>query len=195
MGKCTARAFGWARNGETMKFKSLLLDSEQMNRALKRIAHQIIEGNSGVENVVFLGIKRRGIPLAHALAGYIKEFEGVEVPVGELDITLYRDDLTELADYPVVNEAKPGFEVKGKTVVLVDDVLFTGRTARAALDATSSLGRPAAIQLAVLVDRGHRELPIRADYVGKNVPTAKTEMIKVEVPEIDGASKVSIYSF
>lgn len=165
-----------------------------MNRALKRIAHQIIEGNSGVENVVFLGIKRRGIPLAHALAGYIKEFEGIDVPVGELDITLYRDDLTELADYPVVNEAKPGFEVKGKTVVLVDDVLFTGRTARAALDATSSLGRPAAIQLAVLVDRGHRELPIRADYVGKNVPTAKTEMIKVEVPEIDGASKVSIYS-
>lgn len=165
-----------------------------MNRALKRIAHQIIEGNSGVENVVFLGIKRRGIPLAHTLAGYIKEFEGVEVPVGELDITLYRDDLTELADYPVVNEAKPGFEVKGKTVVLVDDVLFTGRTARAALDATSSLGRPAAIQLAVLVDRGHRELPIRADYVGKNVPTAKTEVIKVEVPEIDGASKVSIYS-
>ena len=177
-----------------MKFKSLLLDSEQMNRALKRIAHQIIEGNSGVENVVFLGIKRRGIPLAHALAGYIKEFEGIDVPVGELDITLYRDDLTELADYPVVNEAKPGFEVKGKTVVLVDDVLFTGRTARAALDATSSLGRPAAIQLAVLVDRGHRELPIRADYVGKNVPTSKTEMIKVEVPEIDGASKVSIYS-
>ena len=177
-----------------MKFKSVLLDSEQMNRALKRIAHQIIEGNSGVDNVVFLGIKRRGLPLAHALARYIKDFEGVEVPVGELDITLYRDDLTELADSPVINENKPGVEVKDKTVVLVDDVLFTGRTARAALDATSSLGRPAAIQLAVLVDRGHRELPIRADYVGKNVPTSKAEMIKVEVPEIDGDSKVSIYS-
>lgn len=177
-----------------MKFKSVLMDQDQMHRALKRIAHQIIEHNSGYENLVFLGIKRRGLPLAHALAKYIEEFEGVKVPVGELDITLYRDDLTELQDTPIVHESKPDFEVKGKVVVLVDDVLFTGRTARAALDATSALGRPASIQLAVLVDRGHRELPIRADYVGKNVPTSKSEMVKVEVTEIDGDAKVSIFS-
>ena len=177
-----------------MKFKSLLMDKEQMDRALKRIAHQIIEGNSGCENVVFLGIKRRGVPLAEKLRAYIKDFEGVDIPVGQLDITLYRDDLSELGDAPQINETRLDFQVKGKTVVLVDDVLFTGRTARAALDATSSMGRPSSIQLAVLVDRGHRELPIRADYVGKNVPTSKNEMIKVEVPEIDGNAQVSIFA-
>lgn len=163
-----------------------------MNRALKRIAHQIIEGNDGSSSLVFLGIKRRGLPLAHKLAAYIKEFEGVDIPVGELDITLYRDDLSELSDTPVVNK-KPEVEVKGKTVVLVDDVIYTGRTVRAALDATSSMGRPSQIKLAVLVDRGHRELPIRADYVGKNVPTSKSEVIKVQVPEIDGKAQVEIF--
>ncbi len=177
-----------------MKFKSLLMDQDQMGRALKRIAHEIIERNSGYENVVFLGIKRRGLPLAHGLAKHIEDFEGVKIPVGELDITLYRDDLTELQDTPIVHQGQLDFDVKGKTVVLVDDVIFTGRTVRAALDATSALGRPASIQLAVLVDRGHRELPIRADYIGKNVPTSRSEVVKVDVMEIDGQSQVSIYS-
>ena len=176
-----------------MKLKADLMSSEDMKRALKRMSHQILERNHGAENLVFLGIKRRGVPLAERLSSNINAIEGVEVPVGELDITLYRDDLSLISEEPVVNSSHVPFDVTGKTVILVDDVIYTGRTARAALDATSSLGRAARIQLAVLVDRGHRELPIRADYVGKNVPTAGNELIAVQVEEIDGTEGVKLY--
>ena len=176
-----------------MKLKADLMSPEDMKRALKRMSHQIIERNHGADNLVFLGIKRRGVPLAERLSSNINAIEGVEVPVGELDITLYRDDLSLISEEPVVNSSHVPFDVTGKTVVLVDDVIYTGRTARAALDATSSLGRAARIQLAVLVDRGHRELPIRADYVGKNVPTAGNELIAVQVEEIDGTEGVKLY--
>jgi len=169
------------------------MTEDDMRRALKRIAHQIVEKNRGCENLVLLGIRRRGVPLSEILAAYIKEIEGSEVPVGELDITLYRDDLSEIQDYPEVHESKVNFDINGKSVVMVDDVLYTGRTARAGLDAISSLGRAANIQLAVLVDRGHRELPIRADYVGKNVPTARNEMVSVKVREYDNEMQVDIF--
>lgn len=176
-----------------MKLKADLMSSEDMKRALKRMSHQILERNHGAENLVFLGIKRRGVPLAERLSSNINAIEGVEVPVGELDITLYRDDLSLISEKPVVNSSHVPFDVTGKTVVLVDDVIYTGRTARAALDATSSLGRAARIQLAVLVDRGHRELPIRPDYVGKNLPTSHSEVVKVSAMEIDGSDGVAIY--
>lgn len=173
--------------------KALLMDATQMNRALSRIAHEIIERNKGIEKVAMVGIRRRGIPLAQRLARRLKEFEGVEVPVGSLDITLYRDDLTELSSVPVVHKSEVNFKLPGTVVILVDDVLFTGRTVRAALGALLDIGRPAAIQLAVLVDRGHRELPIRADYVGKNVPTSHRERVEVNVTEIDGEDYVALY--
>ena len=169
------------------------MSSEDMKRALKRMSHQILEGNHGAENLVFLGIRRRGVPLAERLSSNINAIEGVEVPVGQLDITLYRDDLSLISAEPVVNSSSVPFDITGKTVVLVDDVIYTGRTARAALDATSALGRAARIQLAVLVDRGHRELPIRADYVGKNVPTSGNELIAVQVEEIDGTGGVKLF--
>ena len=169
------------------------MSSEDMKRALKRMSHQILERNHGAGNLVFLGIRRRGVPLAERLSSNINAIEGVEVPVGELDITLYRDDLSLISEEPVVNSSHVPFDVTGKTVVLVDDVIYTGRTARAALDATSALGRAARIQLAVLVDRGHRELPIRADYVGKNVPTSGNELIAVQVEEIDGTEGVKLF--
>ena len=161
------------------------MNAADMQRALKRISHQIIEHNHGAEKVVLLGIRRRGVPLARTLARNISDIEGIDVPVGELDITLYRDDLSEIHPDPVISESFVPFDINGMNVVLVDDVLYTGRTARAALDATSACGRAASIQLAVLIDRGHRELPIRADYVGKNVPTSKSELVAVKVPEID----------
>ena len=176
-----------------MKLKADLMSSEDMKRALKRMSHQILEGNHGAENLVFLGIRRRGVPLAERLSSNINVIEGVEVPVGQLDITLYRDDLSLISEEPVVNSSSVPFDITGKTVVLVDDVIYTGRTARAALDATSALGRAARIQLAVLVDRGHRELPIRADYVGKNVPTSGNELIAVQVEEIDGTEGVKLF--
>ena len=176
-----------------MKLKADLMSSEDMKRALKRMSHQILEGNHGAENLVFLGIRRRGVPLAERLSSNINAIEGVEVPVGQLDITLYRDDLSLISEEPVVNSSSVPFDITGKTVVLVDDVIYTGRTARAALDATSALGRAARIQLAVLVDRGHRELPIRADYVGKNVPTSGNELIAVQVEEIDGTEGVKLF--
>ncbi len=169
----------------SMRTKSELMNAADMRRALKRISHQIIEHNHGAENVVLLGIRRRGVPLARTLAKNISDIEGIDVPVGELDITLYRDDLSELHPDPVISGSLVPFDINGMHVVLVDDVLYTGRTARAALDATSACGRAASIQLAVLIDRGHRELPIRADYVGKNVPTSKSELVAVKVPEID----------
>jgi pyrimidine operon attenuation protein/uracil phosphoribosyltransferase len=173
--------------------KAMLMDAGQMNRALSRIAHEIIERNKGVENVALVGIRRRGVPLAERLAAKLKEFEGKEVPVGTLDITLYRDDLTELSSVPQVHRSHVPFKLPGKVVVLVDDVLYTGRTVRAALDALLDIGRPSVIQLAVLVDRGHRELPIRADYVGKNVPTSRREVVEVHMAEIDGEDFVALY--
>lgn len=176
-----------------MKLKSVLLDDKAMQRSLIRVAHEIIEKNKGVEDIVLVGIKRRGYPLAERIGRQIANIEGVEVPVGSVDISLYRDDLHTLDDMPTINDRDLGIEVVGKKVVLVDDVLYTGRTARAAIDAVIDAGRPTMIQLAVLIDRGHRELPIRADFVGKNVPTSKGEMVSVELKEIDGTDSVKIF--
>lgn len=177
-----------------MKFKAELMNREEVMRALKRMAHQISEKNSGCNNLVLLGIKTRGIPLAKLLADFLMQIEGSKVPVGELDITLYRDDLSEIERDPVVSPPKLNFSVEGRIVVLVDDVIYTGRTARAALDAVSSMGRAARIQLAALVDRGHRELPIRPDFIGKNVPTARYEVVSVMLDETDGKTSVNLYS-
>ena len=173
--------------------KAMLMDGEQMNRALSRIAHEILERNKGVQHVALVGIRRRGVPLAHRLAAKLKEFETHDVPVGVLDITLYRDDLTELSSVPQVHRSSVDFKLPGTVVVLVDDVIYTGRTIRAALDALLDIGRPASIQLAVLVDRGHRELPIRADYVGKNAPTSRREVVEVHMTEVDGEDFVALY--
>jgi len=175
-----------------MKEKAMLLDENSIIRALKRISHEIIEKNKGVEDVVLLGIKTRGVPLAKRIAQFIESFEGQKVLVGEIDISFYRDDLTEKYIEPMVKTNKLEFDINGKRVVLVDDVIFTGRTVRAALDAVIDLGRPKAIQLAVLIDRGHRELPIRPDYVGKNVPTSLNEVVEVKLYETDGEDKVII---
>jgi pyrimidine operon attenuation protein/uracil phosphoribosyltransferase len=172
--------------------KTQILDGEGIRRALTRIAHEIIERNKGTEDLVLIGIRRRGAPMAERLAARIREIEGHTVPVGVLDITLYRDDLTTLAHQPLVQRTDIPFTVTGKKVVLVDDVLFTGRTTRAAIDAVMDLGRPQVVQLAVMIDRGHRELPIRPDYVGKNVPTARREVVAVRLQEIDGEEGVVI---
>ncbi len=176
-----------------MEFKATLMNEEEVRRALKRMAHQIIEKNEGCEHLVLLGIKTRGVPLAQQLAAFIREIEGADVPVGELDITHYRDDLSEITKDPVVGPADAGVEVDKNIVVLVDDVIYTGRTARAALDAVSALGRASRIQLAALVDRGHRELPIRPDYVGKNVPTSRSEDVSVLMEATDGRTCVELY--
>ena len=172
------------------KQKARIMDGDGIRRVITRIAHEIIERNKGTDNLVLIGIRRRGVPLAGRLAEKIRDIEGSEVPVGMLDITLYRDDLTTLGHQPVVRQTEVGFSVDGKRVVLVDDVLFTGRTIRAALDAIIDLGRPQYIQLAALVDRGHRELPVRADYVGKNVPTSRREEVAVRFTETDGSDEV-----
>ncbi len=175
-----------------MNIKTQLMDERAMQRALVRISHEIIERNKGVCDVVIVGICRRGVTLAERIAAHIKRIEGVKVPVGILDITLYRDDLSSIEDQAQVNSTLIDFSVLNKTVILVDDVLYTGRTVRSALDALIDLGRPKSIQLAVLVDRGHRELPIRADYVGKNVPTSRQEIIAVQVSEFDNCEQVVI---
>lgn len=172
--------------------KNVIMDSEAIRRALVRIAHEIIEKNKGVEDVVIVGIRTRGVPLAQRIAAEINAIENSEMTVGMLDITLYRDDLSTLGYNPVVHGTDINFDLSGKHVVLVDDVLYTGRTIRAALDAVIDMGRPKTIQLAVLVDRGHKELPIRADYVGKNVPTSQKETIEVVLNEIDGTDEVYI---
>lgn len=172
--------------------KNVIMDSEAIRRALVRIAHEIIEKNKGVEDVVIVGIRTRGVPLAQRIAAEINAIENCEMTVGMLDITLYRDDLSTLGYNPVVHGTDINFDLNGKHVVLVDDVLYTGRTIRAALDAVIDMGRPKTIQLAVLVDRGHKELPIRADYVGKNVPTSQKETIEVVLNEIDGTDEVYI---
>lgn len=169
-----------------------VVDAVTMKRALTRITYEIIERNKGIQDLVLIGIKTRGIYLAKRIAERLKQLEQVELPVGELDITLYRDDLHGEAEEAKVNDSTIPFEVEGKQVILVDDVLYTGRTIRAALDAVMDYGRPKKISLAVLVDRGHRELPIRADYVGKNIPTSKEEEIIVEVEELDQKDRICI---
>ena len=163
--------------------KTTIMDADGIRRALVRIAHEILEKNRGVEHVVLGGIRTKGVPLARRIAAEIKKIENKEIPVGSLDITLYRDDLTTMGYNPVIRGTEIDFDLTGKHIVLVDDVLYTGRTIRAALDALIDLGRPETIQLAVLIDRGHRELPIRADYAGKNVPTARRETIEVTLQE------------
>lgn len=175
-----------------MKAKAVIMDEQAIDRALTRISHEIIEKNKGVSDIALVGIKSRGVPLARMLADKIQEIEGIVPEIGVLDITLYRDDLTEKSQSAVVEGSNINFDVSQKIIILVDDVLYTGRTVRAALDAIIDIGRPKRIQLAVLIDRGHRELPIRADYVGKNVPTSKTEMIKVALAETDGRTSVDI---
>jgi pyrimidine operon attenuation protein / uracil phosphoribosyltransferase len=162
-----------------------ILDADEIRRALTRIAHEIVERNGGTEGLVLVGIRSRGVPLARRLAALIEEHEGASVPVGSLDITFYRDDLTRVAHAPIVKRGDALPDVTGQTVVLVDDVLYTGRTVRAALDAITDQGRPMAVRLAVLIDRGHRELPIRPDHVGKNLPTASDELVHVRLAETD----------
>ena len=175
-----------------MKFKARIMSSEDIDRALIRLSHQIIEKNNGVNNLCLIGIKTRGVPLAERIAANIKRIENVDVEVGQLDITLYRGDLSKVNSDPIVNSTNIPFSIEKKIVVLVDDVIFTGRTARAALDALMSLGRPAKIQLCELIDRGHSELPIKANYVGKNIPTSLSEVVMVQLAEIDGVSSVVI---
>ena len=168
-----------------MQKKTQIMDEPQMRRTITRIAHEIIERNKGVEDVVLVGIRRRGEPIARMLSEAIERVEGTAVPVGTVDSTFYRDDLTHLTKEPHLNRTDIPFPIEDRTVVLVDDVLYTGRTARAALDALMDMGRARRIQLAVLIDRGHRELPIRADFAGKNVPTAVTEFVRVALKDID----------
>lgn len=175
-----------------MKEKAKLLDKEALQRSLMRIAHEIVEKNKGTRELCLVGIRTRGAVLAERLSECINKIEGSEVPVGILDITLYRDDLTLIATSPVVHKTAIDFDITDKTVVLIDDVLYTGRTIRAALDALIDFGRPKSIQLAVLIDRGHRELPIRADYVGKNIPTAQNETVEVRLGEVDNKDEVVI---
>lgn len=172
--------------------KTVIMDEQAIRRAIIRVAHEIIEKNKGISDVILVGIRTRGLPLAERLAAEIEKIEGKKIPVGVLDITLYRDDLSTLAYQPVVHGTKIPAGINGKKIILVDDVLYTGRTVRAALDAVIDLGRPQSIQLAVLIDRGHRELPIRADYVGKNVPTSGREIVSVQLNSIDGAERVVI---
>ncbi|MCD5322612.1 MULTISPECIES: bifunctional pyr operon transcriptional regulator/uracil phosphoribosyltransferase PyrR [Pontibacillus] len=179
-----------------MEKKALVLDEAAIRRGLTRVAHEILEKNKGVEGLVLVGIKTRGVPLAKRLADKISQIEGVDVPIGEVDITLYRDDLSKSEDQadPTIKGTHVNTDLTNKKVILVDDVLYTGRTVRAAMDAIMDYGRPSQVQLAVLVDRGHRELPIRADYVGKNVPTSQEEVIGVQLLESDEVDEVSIFT-
>ena len=172
--------------------EKVLLNSSDIERALVRIAHEILERNKGATNITFVGIKTRGVPIAQRLAKIIKDMEQVDIPVGSLDITLYRDDVSSLSFKHIVQQTYVPFDITNKHVILVDDVFYTGRSIRAALDALIDLGRPESIQLAVLIDRGHRELPIRADFVGKNIPTARNEEIKVFLNETDAVDKVAV---
>ena len=174
------------------KEKALILSEKDINKTLRRIAHQIIESTSSVNNICLIGIQRRGVTLAYRLKEIIDKLEGVDVPLGIIDITLYRDDLTAIGPKPEIRSSSIDFELEGKEVILVDDVLFTGRSARAALDAIMDFGRPHLIKLVVLIDRGHRQLPIRADFVGKNIPTSLQEEVAVRVKEIDGKDEVVI---
>ena len=174
--------------------KKIIMTPEDIRRTLARVAHEVIEQNKRVEQLVLVGMHTRGVPLARRLAANIKIFEGLEIPVGALDISLYRDDLSSLELQPVIRNTDIPVSIDGKSVTLVDDVLYTGRSIRAAMDALTDLGRPKSIQLAVLIDRGHRDLPIRADYIGKNMPSSHDEEIKVQLEETDGLDEVSIVS-
>ena len=169
------------------------MDEAAVLRSMKRITHEIIEKNNGTADIVLLGIHRRGMPLAAMLRDNIRSFEGTETPLGSIDISLYRDDLTELSDLPETGNTSIPCDISGKKVILVDDVIYTGRTVRAAIEAVFHYGRPKSIQLAVLIDRGHRELPVRPDYVGKNIPTSHSEMVSVMVDEYDGKTGVALY--
>jgi pyrimidine operon attenuation protein/uracil phosphoribosyltransferase len=177
-----------------MKFreKAVIMNASEMRRAIRRMAHEIIEANKGTKNLVLLGVQRRGVPLVGMLAEALRQVEDVDLPRGAVDITFYRDDLSTVGPTPEVSHTEVPFDVNGKIVILVDDVLFTGRTVRAAMDEILDWGRPQAVRLAVLIDRGHRELPIRPDYVGKNVPTSHRESVKVKLKEIDGVEQVVV---
>jgi pyrimidine operon attenuation protein/uracil phosphoribosyltransferase len=174
------------------KEKAKIFSREDIKRVLYRLAHQILEKNQNASNLVLIGIQTRGVYLAKRLQNIIKEIEDIEVPLGILDITLYRDDLTAIGEVPLVKETKIDFDLNDKIVILVDDVLFTGRTVRAALDEIVDFGRPQKVQLLVLIDRGHRELPIRADFAGKNIPTSDRELVEVRLEEVDGKDEVVI---
>ena len=176
-----------------MVFKAKLMDGAAMERALARIAHEIIENNGETDEICLVGIQRRGVPLAQRIAENITKFSDMKVSVGKLDITLYRDDLSEKSDLAQVHGTHIDFDITGRTVILVDDVIFTGRTIRAALDALIKMGRPARVQLAVLIDRGHRELPIRGDYIGKNIPTSHREIVQVNIPPVDDSMDTCLY--
>jgi len=175
-----------------LRRKANIMNSEEMRRAIVRVSHEIVEANNGIERLILVGIRKRGVPLAERIRRQIAAIEGEEVPLGVLDITLYRDDVHKVAPQPLVGSTDIPVSVENAVVVLVDDVLFTGRTVRAALDAVMDFGRPEAIRLAVLVDRGHRELPIRADFVGKNLPTSHREIVQVCLEETDGQDAVTI---
>lgn len=177
----------------TMRLKSVIMDEAAVRRSMMRITHEIIEKNSGTENLVLLGVHRRGIPLAAMLQDNLFRLGEGSIPLGSIDISLYRDDLTTLSDAPRTGKSNIPCDLTGKKVILVDDVIYTGRTVRAAIEAIFDAGRPQAIQLAVLIDRGHRELPIRPDYVGKNIPTSHTEVVSVMVDEYDGKTGVCLY--
>ena len=173
-----------------MRQKAQIMDDAALGRALMRISHEILEHNKGAENVVLVGVRRRGDPIAQRIRGNIEKIEGVAVPCGSVDIAFYRDDLSTLSESPELRRTELPFDVTDRDVVLVDDVIYTGRTARAAIEAVFACGRPRTIQLAVLIDRGHRELPIRPDYVGKNIPTSRSELVEVRLPEFDGETGV-----
>lgn len=170
----------------------ILFDSPAIERMLARIAHEIIEKNENLDNVALVGVLRRGVPLAERIAENVERFEGARLPVGKLDITLYRDDLSELSDMPTIKGSEIDFDINGKIIIIVDDVIFTGRTVRAAIDALFDIGRPKRIQLVSLIDRGHRELPIKPDYVGKNIPTSLSEKIALKIPPFDNELSVEI---
>ncbi|MCR5090962.1 MAG: bifunctional pyr operon transcriptional regulator/uracil phosphoribosyltransferase PyrR [Oscillospiraceae bacterium] len=173
-----------------MRQKAQIMDESAMKRALMRISHEIVEKNKGVDNLLLVGILRRGLPLATRVRDNLFRIEGTDIPCGSIDISFYRDDLTLVSDNPEVKKSSLPFDVNGRDIILFDDVLYTGRTARAAIEAVFSCGRPKSIQLAILIDRGHRELPIRADYAGKNLPTARSELVEVRLPEYDGETGV-----
>lgn len=178
------------RGIKSMHQKAQIMDENAMKRALMRLSHEIVEKNKGAANLVFVGIRRRGEPIAELVRENVAVIEGIRVPCGSIDIKFYRDDLSTVSESPEIRKASLPFDVNGRDVVLFDDVLYTGRTARAAIEAVFSCGRPKTIQLAILVDRGHRELPIRADFVGKNLPTSRSELVEVRLPEYDGETGV-----
>ena len=178
------------RGVRIMHQKAQIMDENAMKRALMRLSHEIVEKNKGAANLVFVGIRRRGEPIAERVRENVAVIEGIRVPCGSIDIKFYRDDLSTVSESPEIRKASLPFDVNGRDVVLFDDVLYTGRTARAAIEAVFSCGRPKTIQLAILVDRGHRELPIRADFVGKNLPTSRSELVEVRLPEYDGETGV-----